>query len=574
MCGIVGIVSKNSILLSEAMNALKRLEYRGYDSFGFATNDGAIGKYTQEIGKFQSPEIAANVICCHTRWATHGGVTEANSHPHSDCRDELFVVHNGIIENFQELRDELRSQGHIFKSETDTEVIAHFFEGKDIEETVPEFFRKVDGEFAVLIVKKGSNKIYAFRRGSPLVLGLNNGQRILASDIYAFSNKTNKAIFFSEDEFAVIGGNGYEFFDVGKTLKAKTKDVTTFEWSNEKKTKEQYDHYMLKEIMEEPEVAERLIRSLETEQHDKLLKLKDMMESKKVLFIAAGTSYHASLLGVHFLNKVGIEARAIIASEFEDLSMVDEDTLAVAVSQSGETMDVIEALKWVKDRGATITSFVNVPYSTIQRMSEISINILAGQEICVAATKSFVNQVTLLLYLASLFGYEVDMDVIPEGLEKTLQHKEEISVLAKRLANHRDIYVIGRGLAYPVAKEIALKIKEISYIHAEGMMGGELKHGTLALIEDGTPVISLMPKDDTNIISNCKEIEARGGNVLTIQNGNECDMFESLPAVSTPNGTFCILSAVIGQLLTYYIAMEKGLPIDKPRNLAKSVTVR
>ncbi len=279
-------------------------------------------------------------------------------------------------------------------------------------------------------------------------------------------------------------------------------------------------------------------------------------------------------MGVFFLSTVGIEAHDIIACEFADFLPIDENTLVIAVSQSGETMDVIEALKWAKSNGATITSFVNVPYSTIQRMSEISINILAGQEICVAATKSFVNQVILILYLASLFGYEVDMALIPEGLEKTLQQREKISEVAKRLSNHRDIYVIGRGLAYPVAKEIALKIKEISYIHAEGMRGGELKHGTLALIEDETPVISLMPKDDKNIISNCKEIEARGGHVLAIANGNGCDMFESLPAISTPNGTFCILATVMGQLLTYYIAMEKGLPIDKPRNLAKSVTVR
>ena len=290
MCGIIGIVSKESVLLSEAMNALKRLEYRGYDSFGFATNGGAIGKYTQDMGEFQTPEIAANVICCHTRWATHGGVTEANAHPHSDCHDELFVVHNGIIDNFQELRDELQSQGHTFKSETDTEIIAHFFEGRDIEEAVPEFFREVDGDFAVLIVRKGDDKIYAFRRGSPLVLGLSNGQRILASDIYAFSHKTNKAIFFNEDEFAIVSGNGYKFFDVGTTLTAKTKDVKTFDWCNEKKTKKQYDHYMLKEIMEEPEVAERLIRSLQTDQHEKLLELKSMIAHKRVLFIAAGTS--------------------------------------------------------------------------------------------------------------------------------------------------------------------------------------------------------------------------------------------------------------------------------------------
>jgi len=575
MCGIVGMVSKGSVLLADAVNSLKRLEYRGYDSFGFATNSGVIGKYVGEIERFQAPEIAANVICCHTRWATHGGVTEANAHPHSDCRGELFVVHNGIIDNFQELRNELENQGHIFRSETDTEVIAHFFEGKDIKETVPEFFRRVDGEFAVLIIKKGENRIYALKKGSPLVLGLSNGQRILASDIYAFSDKTNEAVFFSENEFAIIDGNGYEFFKVDGKLTPETKDIQTFEWSSDRETKQRYDHYMLKEIMEEPEVSERLIRSLQTEQHDKLLELKGMIEApKRVLFIAAGTSYHASLLGVYFLNKVGIEAHSIIASEFRSFPLVDENTLVIAISQSGETMDVIEGLKWMKAKGATIASFVNVPYSTIQRMSSISINILAGQEICVAATKSFVNQVTLLLYLASLFGYGIDMDCIPRGIEEILRQENRIMEIAKQLSDHKDVYVIGRGLAYPVAKEIALKVKEISYIHAEGMMGGELKHGTLALIEDGTPVISLMPKDDEDIISNSKEVEARGGRVLAITNNNGCSMFESVVVPTTNGGIFCILATIVGQLLTYYIAKEKRLPIDKPRNLAKSVTVK
>jgi glucosamine--fructose-6-phosphate aminotransferase (isomerizing) len=575
MCGIVGIVSKESILLSDAVDSLKRLEYRGYDSFGFATNSGVIGKYVGEIERFQAPAIAANVICCHTRWATHGGVTEANAHPHSDCRDELFVVHNGIIGNFRELRNELESRGHLFKSETDTEVIAHFFEGKDIKETVPEFFKKVDGEFAILMIKKGENRIYALKKGSPLVLGLSNGQRILASDIYAFSDRTSEAVFFNENEFAIIDGNGYEFFKVDGKLTPETKDIQRFEWNSEKETKQQYDHYMLKEIMEEPEVVERLIRSLQTEQHGKLMELKSMIEApRRVLFIAAGTSYHASLLGVHFLNKAGVEAHAIIASEFENFPLVDENTLVIAISQSGETMDVIEGLKWMKARAATIASFVNVPYSTIQRMSDISINILAGQEICVAATKSFVNQVTLLLYMASLFGYRVNMDCIAKGIEKVLQQEERITGIAKQLSDHKDIYAIGRGLAYPVAKEIALKIKEISYIHAEGMMGGELKHGTLALIENGTPVISLMPKDNGDIISNSKEVEARGGRVLLITNDDESNMFESIVVPTTDDGTFCILATVVGQLLTYYIAKEKCLPIDKPRNLAKSVTVR
>jgi glucosamine--fructose-6-phosphate aminotransferase (isomerizing) len=307
------------------------------------------------------------------------------------------------------------------------------------------------------------------------------------------------------------------------------------------------------------------------EQKSSLEKLKDMMlSSKRIVFVASGSSYHAALLGVYFLNKAGVEAHAVIASEFRNFYLVDDKTLLIAVTQSGETMDVIVALRGMKAKGAKIASLVNVPYSTIQRMSNVSINIEAGQEVCVAATKSFVNQVVCLAYLASMFGYKTDLSGLSESIANTIKNEDKIKEIAKSFADKHDIYIIGRGFLYPVAREIALKIKEISYIHAEGMMGGELKHGTLALIEDGTPVIALI--NGNEIISNALEIKARGGRIIPVEN-IESNLGESIKIDTKDKVAFSICATIAGQLLTYYIAKKKKLPIDRPRNLAKSLTV-
>ncbi|MDI6721179.1 MAG: glutamine--fructose-6-phosphate transaminase (isomerizing) [Candidatus Aenigmarchaeota archaeon] len=576
MCGIVGIVNMEEFSNKELLKALKRLEYRGYDSYGYVTGNGLLKKEVGEI-EIAEDEQKSTVGLSHCRWATHGGVTQANAHPHTSCDENIFIVHNGIIDNYQELKTDLEEKGHRFKSQTDSEVIAHFFEEelktKLMEEAVKKFFIEAKGEFAVLLLRKNYDKIYAFKRGSPLVLGLGDGMNILASDIYAFSDKTNKAIFFNEDEFAEVTSDCYRFYKYASELIPVKKEIQHFEWKSQEEGKEQYEHYMLKEIHEEPEAAEQLIKSLKYEQKEKLNELKKMIgASKRVVFVAAGTSYHASLLGVYFLNKAGIEAHTIIASEFRNFTLLDENTLVIAITQSGETMDVIEALRGIKQKGVKIASFVNVPYSTVQRMSNISINICAGQEICVAATKTFVNQIIALAYLATMLGYKNEIEKMPEKIEKLLGMEESIKSIAKTLKSERDIYIIGRGFSYPVAREIALKLKEIAYIHAEGMMGGELKHGTLALIEEGTPVISLIPEGDAHIISNTKEVDARGGRIISISNSNH-DGYETIKISSEDDVSFSILAAVTGQLLTYYIAKEKELPIDRPRNLAKSCTV-
>ncbi len=572
MCGIVGISSKKEFSNKEIILLLKKLEYRGYDSFGFAANSGLIEKFTGTIHT-QMGESQCTAAISHTRWATHGSVTKENAHPHSDCSGNIFIVHNGIIDNYADMKKTLEEKGHTFKSGTDSEVIVHYFEDKFKEKSpelsIVDFLKVARGTFAILVLQKGTSTIYAIKKDSPLVLGIGKDRMFAASDIYAFSDKTQDVIFFGDNEFAAISPDSYIFYD-------KNGDETDKFPIKIKKAEEKqgmkYDHYMIKEIKDQPQSAKRLLDSLQNEQLQKMEKLLSMIrKSHKIVFIASGTSYHASLLGVYFLHKAGIDAQTIIASEFRDYSNIDEESLIIAVSQSGETMDVIEALKSAKESGAKIASIVNTPYSTIQRMSDISMETEAGQEICVAATKTFTNQVLFMLSLAAKLGYKCDIEKMPEKISSLFQEEEKIMKLASILKDKKDIYIIGRGLSYPVAREIALKLKEISYIHAEGMMGGELKHGTLALIKDGTPIIALI-NGDAHILSNVKEAEARGASIIAIT--NKSGLYDDEIVISAENDAeFPILATIVGQLLTYHIAKELGLPIDKPRNLAKSVTV-
>ncbi|MBN2052367.1 glutamine--fructose-6-phosphate transaminase (isomerizing) [Candidatus Woesearchaeota archaeon] len=578
MCGIVGIAAKKEFSSSFLLERLKRLEYRGYDSYGYYDTKN-LEKFVGEVVVTGDNHTKLGVA--HTRWATHGGVTVENAHPHVSCDGRIIIVHNGIIENFAELKKELIIQGHRFSSQTDSEVIAHYFESKlkhkDIKQVMVEFFRQAQGTFAVLVMIKGDEKLYALKKDSPMVLGLCKGMNMLASDIYAFSDLTDKAVFFENNEFAIITESSWKFFD--KNGKAINKSIKKIEWENEEKErakKKDYKHFMLKEIEDEPGVVKRMLFSMDNEQKqvfNKVIKL--IKSSKKIVFAACGTSYHASLLGAYYLHQVGVEAQTLIASEFKHYANIDKDTLVIAISQSGETMDVIDALKYAQEKKARIISIVNVLYSSIQRMSELSINILAGQERAVPSTKAFVNQATLLLRICQELGYKVNLSNLADKIKALLEQKEDIKKLAEQIAESKDAYIIGRGLTYPVAREIALKIKETAYIHAEGMMGGELKHGTIALIEEGTPVISLVNINDPDIISNTKEVEARGAGVIMITNNPALRKEKNTVYIHTDNdGKFGILAAIAGQLITYYAADYLGRPIDKPRNLAKSVTVK
>ncbi len=568
MCGIIGINSAAPFTSKELLARLKRLEYRGYDSWGYWNGE----TLKKETGKIEVFDDKSPVTCAisHTRWATHGSVSLENAHPHRAGR--VTIVHNGIIENWKALRQDLEKKGCLFASETDSEVIAHYIdrelaEGKGMEEILPRFIRECEGTFAALIMVDGDENLYAAKRDSPLALGICDGRMIVASDIYAFSDATKEAIFFENDEYAIVTPESYAFHKEGEPLE---KEAQRFEWESIEESKESYEHFMLKEMHEEPVVNRRLIVSLRSEQRERFERLISMIrKAKKTVFTAAGTAYHASLLGASFLHRQGVEAQAIIASEFENFITVDRETLVIAVSQSGETMDVIEALKYSKRQGATIACIVNVPYSSIERISSLSLQILAGQEVAVASTKAFTNQASVMLALAQAFGYENGLESLPEKLGAILALEPGIAKLAKELHERRDLYVLGRKLGYPVAREIALKIKEISYIHAEGMMGGELKHGTIALIEQGTPVISLLYGEDPKMRGSTQEVRARGARTIVIGTTAEAEI--RVPA--TTEAEFAILAATVGQLLAYHLARERGLPIDKPRNLAKSVTV-
>ncbi len=577
MCGIVGIVSEKSFPTRLLLERLKRLEYRGYDSFGF-DDSRRTRKFIGGI-HIGAADGRTRLGLAHTRWATHGGVSTANAHPHQSCDGRVVIAHNGIIENYEDIKRDLVRRGHRFRSETDSEVIAHFFEdrlkAKPMKAVLTDFLREFQGTFAVLALVRGEDELYAVKRDSPLVLGAAAGPTIVASDMHAFSDLGGRLAFFDDDEFAVIRPGGFEFFDrKGKPVRKTLKRFEPIPASAA--SKQSYKHYMLKEIMEEPEAVERLLRSLATEQKASFERLVRMVKSaRKVFFAACGTSYHASLLGAYFLHKLGIENQTLIASEFRHYANIHPDTLVIALSQSGETLDVIDALKYTRENGGKVASIVNVPHSTIQRLSDVSLNILAGPEVCVASTKAFVNQAAVLLRLSQAFGFRVNLHNLADRIRGLLKRKDEIRRIARRLADARDVFIIGRGLTYPVAREISLKIKEVSYVHAEGMMGGELKHGTIALIEKGTPVISLVNNSDPDILSNTREVEARGGHPIIITNNPAAGGRPDTIAVPTDNdGKFGVLAAVAGHLLAYYAADALGRPIDKPRNLAKSVTVK
>ncbi len=580
MCGIFGIVSKKGFSIKNSLlKGLKRLEYRGYDSCGYACLGGEVVKAIGEINGLakKAKDEKTRLAIAHTRWATHGKVNELNSHPHFNKAKTIFAVHNGIIENYTELRKELEEKGYSFSTETDTEVIPVYLDYllNDLKlkekAAMQEIINRLKGTFAILIFIKEKEKLYALKRDSPLVLGIGNGCFYLASDIYAFSNKTNKAIFFDDDEYAIITPEGYEFFDCFSEPVEKKQEHVEYSYSTDEK--KHYEHYMLKEIEEQPESSERLISSFLSVQKPKLKEFSELIRKcKKVVFLACGTSYHAGLIGSYLLTKLGFDARAVIASEFENFLHVDSDTLVIAISQSGETMDVVSVLKDIKLKNAKIAAIVNVPYSTVQRLSDCHLETLAGQEICVAATKTFTNQLIAIFAIAKELGLgSIMLEKIPEKILGTIKgNKEKAKSLAEKIYKKKDIFVLGKAVSYPVAREIALKLKEIPYVHAEGMMAGELKHGTIALIEPGIPVISLIANNNKEIEASTKETEARGAYCIVISNTGSG--YFNVP--ESTEDEFAIYSSIVGHLLSYYIAKLRKLPIDKPRNLAKSVTVK
>ncbi len=584
MCGIVGVISDNAAL--KAFNGLRALEYRGYDSWGLAYPESGgifVVKKIGQIGKAGTDfSKSAGIAMGHTRWATHGKVTEENAHPHSSMDKSIAIVHNGIVENYAELKSELVSKGYSFKSETDSEVIANLIQEKlktekTFEGAVRKALLELEGSYAIVAMRKGEEKLVCARDGSPLVLGVAENACFAASDATAFISETKKAIFLEDGTMAVLNKQLKVFeTKTGAQLKAVPKELS---WDFEQAQKGDYEHFMLKEIYEQP----RLLKSAANQPKDKMEKFVSMLRfAQKIYFTGCGTSYHACISGAYMFSSIAkTQVMPVLASEFSlQENFVDENALVVAVSQSGETADLIEAINIAKGKGAKIAGIVNVMDSTVMRLSDATLLMNAGPEICVLSTKSYTMQLALMLLLASyVSGKEEEAKRLLSGLStgaaKILEsNSEKIKEIAKGLSRAKDIFVIGRKNAFPTALETALKIKEVSYIHAEGFAGAELKHGTIALIEEGTPAIVLSTSQTRKqVASNAIEMRSRGAKIIMVDSIPHPDFDFSIlvPDFGEANPIALVLPM---QLLAYYIALERKLDPDKPRNLAKSVTVK
>ncbi len=601
MCGIVGVISKEFNVAPLIVSMLKKLEYRGYDSAGVALVQPGKVVVKKDRGviddireRYNLTKMEGKVGLGHTRWATHGAPSHKNAHPHQDCRGEIAVVHNGIIENYVELKRELVIRGHLFKSETDTEVIPHLIEeklaeGLDLKEAVKETVKKLKGSFAIAVVSsKFPHKIVAAKKGSPLVVGVSEEALFIASDIPAFLQQTNKVIFISEEEIVTLTGNKVEIETFNGQKVKRT--IQTINWTYEMAQKSGYPHFMLKEIEEQPLAIKETLRSTNGELMEIVEEI--VKNEGNLYFVASGTSYHATLAGKYIFAKVaGIPFETMQSSEFTEaiVPTLSPKSLVFAVSQSGETADTKVSLKKAKERGAKTIALTNVLGSSITRIADEVCYTYAGPEIGVAATKTFTSQITLLTYLAlksaEVLGLEVEekfrkLKKLPQYLSKTLTTSNLAQRIAKEIKSHGDVYFIGRGVGYPVALEGALKLKEISYIHAEGTGAGEYKHGPLALISENTPVVAVVTPgpSQTKMVGNIEEVKARGAKVISIApEGNK-----KIEEMS--NFTFKINREVDEllspapyivplQYLAYYTAVLRGLNPDKPRNLAKSVTV-
>lgn len=586
MCGIIGYIG-NDNASPIILEALKRMEYRGYDSAGIATFDGDFiikkgsGKVNQLNEKLNFVEMQGTIGVGHTRWATHGNATEENAHPHWSCKGEVVVVHNGIIENFAGLRDFLISRGHKFRSQTDTEVIAHLLEEAmrtfgQIKPAILSTIASLKGSYAFLaMVKDNPETMIAVRKDAPMIIGIGKSEYFLASDVLAFIDKTNRAIFLDNREVALVTRKGPMFFDfAGNTV---TKSPTTVAWEISDVSKNQFLHYTLKEIHEQPTaIRQTLLQdSQDIEFFSKL-----MNQTRSLFITGCGTSYNAGLLLKYLLAKrAKVKSDVFLSSEIDQhKDLMNEDALLLAISQSGETADVLEAISEAKSRGAQILSIVNVMGSSVARESKKTLYTRCGPEVGVAATKSFTSQVALMYLISSAVAGKTseDLSQLPEYIEQAIRVEKTVNEIAMKYVNANDFYFIGRGDNFPIAVEGALKMKELSYVHAEGMAAGELKHGTLALIEDGTPVVLINPQDDTyaHTLNNAMELRSRGAKIIGLSSTNHptYDDFIPLPKFSAKQ-LYPLVEVIPLQFMAYYAAVGRNLDPDYPRNLAKSVTV-
>ena len=606
MCGIVGYIGKKEaspILI----DGLKKLEYRGYDSAGIAIlSEGKInviktkGRLADLEERFKGKIPKGNIGIGHTRWATHGAPSDENSHPHMSMSQNIAVVHNGIIENYMELKKDLEKKGYKFRSETDTEVLAHlaemYYDG-NLVDTLIKVIKDVRGSFAIgLICKDNPNELVAVRKDSPLIVGLGENENFIASDIPAILEHTRKIYLLNDLEFVHLTSDKVELFTIDK--KPINKNIFNVEWDVDAAEKGGFDHFMLKEMYEQPKVINNTItpriKNGLIEFDDINFTADDLKNISRAFIVACGSAYHAGMVGKYLIeNLARIPVEVDIASEFRYRNpIIDDKTLVIIVSQSGETADTLAALRDAKKKGARVLAVVNVVGSSIAREADDVLYTWAGPEIAVASTKGYTTQLMAMYMIALKFGVlsgnlsEKDAKhlinellTVPEKLEVLLGKIDSIKELAEKYHNRRDVFYIGRGLDHMVALEGSLKLKEISYIHSEAYAAGELKHGTIALIEEGTVVVALATQNSLfeKTLSNIKEVKARGGTVIALaQEGNDsvkeiADEVILLPKIDDRLSS--VLAVVPLQLFAYYCAIDKGCDVDKPRNLAKSVTV-
>lgn len=598
MCGIFGYIGEKRAI-PFLIEGLKRLEYRGYDSAGVSVIEkGKLTTYKNKgrvLGLEQKTELAAlsgTIGIAHTRWATHGEPSERNAHPHLDCKGEIAVVHNGIIENYGALKTLLEKEGHKLVSETDTEVISHliekFYQG-NLEKAVGKALKFLEGTFGLAIISKNEQKIIGARRGSPLVVGVGDNEMLLSSDIAAILSSTKKVVYLDENEMVILAKDKFSVKDLnGEEM---NKDVQELKWDIDQIEKGGFKHFMLKEIFEQPQAIENTLRGRLGENQIKLSLDIDVSSFKKIVILACGTSFYAGLVGKYIIERIAqIPVEVDYASEFRYRNpLIDKNDLVLVISQSGETADTLGGLREAKGKGAKTLGIVNVVGSTIAREVESGIFLHAGPEIGVASTKAFTCQLTVLtlfsFYLQQQKGLPFNSQIleelnnIPSQIQAVLDKADKIKEISQNLKDSSNALYLGRGVNFPVALEGALKLKEISYIHAEGYPAAEMKHGPIALIDENMPVVFLATKDKTyeKILSNMEEVKARRGKIIAIVNEIDKDIIKLADYTIEVPQTLEILSPIINviplQLLAYYIADLGGCEIDKPKNLAKCVSV-
>jgi len=593
MCGIVGYIG-NKQAHPLLLECLERLEYRGYDSCGLAVAVGGIKIYkdavrVKTLGK-ASPKFEGTAGIGHTRWATHGAPSQINAHPHLDCSGNIAVVHNGVITNFQEIKDRLISEGHDFISETDTEVIPHLIEkyyDGSLQKATEEALKEIEGSYAIIVMAKDKTELVAARKDSPLIIGLGDRENFIASDVPAILNYTDRVVYLEDGDIGVITRNNIKVIGNGSGVEREEHKVL---WNVEEAQKAGYEHFLLKEIHEQPKVIRNTLGEY-TRDIEPVIDLTRMRNNslEPILMLAVGTAYHVAMIGKYIIEELlRIPVKLEIASEFNYYNQTLVRNVAIVITQSGETADTLKAMKKLKESGCRVITITNVVGSTATRIANQTIYTRAGPEISVAATKTFIAQLMVLYWLAMTYSKAnarrlaimlMELRQLPSKVQQVLDNESKIKEQARYLSKFENIFFVGRGINYPVALEGALKLKEISYIHAEGYAAGELKHGPFALLSSEAPVIAIVAKDNTyeTMLTTVKEIKARKSPVIAIvEEGDEAveelaDVVITVPKVDTIFSP--VVNTVVLQLLAYYVAKERGCPIDYPRNLAKSVTV-